>query len=368
MKKLFLFAVVLITISVTIFPSDVMDSAKNALLLLGETVIPSLFPFMVCSNLLVSLGGGEILGKLFKNIMMPLFKINGAGSISLIMGILSGYPCGGAVTCNLYQSGVISKNDAHRLLSFANNSGPLFIIGAVGIGIYQNMKIGVLLYISHVLSALMVGFLGRFFASSKSNSSLTISSGKKSVSSAIPESVKSIMNLSGYIVFFAVVYRLSEKCGITLFFEKALCTLKMPSDIAKLLPRGLIEMTTALKNTRATNLCAVSAVIALGGVSILFQTMSLTKSASLSIKPYIIGKIFQGGFSASIMSLLLRISPVEVSVVSALTKEKLLAYPPYFVAFSTSVFCFIYFFTLLSSPQDGKSACPETQSFAHTRS
>ena len=178
------------------------------------------------------------------------------------------------------------------------------------------------------------------------------------------------MNLSGYIVFFAVVYRLFEKCGIILFFEKTLYALKMPSDIAKLLPRGLIEMTTALKNVRATNLCAVSAILALGGISILFQTMSLTKSASLSIKPYIVGKAFQGGFSAFFMSLLLRISPVEVSVLSTLTKEKLLAYPPYFVAFSTSVFCFLYFFILFlsPSPQDGKSACPETQSFAHTRS
>ena len=368
MKKLFLFAIVLITLSVAVFPSDVMESAKNALTLLYETVIPSLFPFMVCSNLIISLGGGEILGKLLKNIMMPLFRINGAGSIALIMGLLSGYPCGGAVACSLYQSGVISKNDAHRLLSFVNNSGPLFIIGAVGIGIYQNTKIGVLLYISHVLSALTVGFLGRLFSSSKSNSSPILQSSKISVSSVIPESVKSIMNLSGYIVFFAVIYRLCEKCGITLFFEKSLCSLKMPTDIAKLLPRGIIEMTTALKNTRATNLCAVSAIIALGGISILFQTMSLTKSASLSIKPYIIGKIFQGGFSAFFMALLLRISPVEVSVLSTLTKEKLLAYPPYFVAFSTSVFCFIYFFTLLSSPQDGKSACPEKQSFARTRS
>lgn len=368
MKNMFLFAAVLITISVAAFPSDVMESAKNAITLLGETVIPSLFPFMVCSNLLVALGGGEILGKLFKNIMMPMFGVNGAGSISLIMGLLSGYPCGGAVACSLYQSGVISKNDAHRLLSFANNSGPLFIIGAVGIGIYQNMKIGILLYISHVLSALTVGFFGRFFASTKSNSSPLLQSSKKSVSSVIPESMKSIINLSGYIIFFAVIYRLCEKCGITQFFEKVLCTLKMPPDIASLLPRGLVEMTTALKNTRATNLCAVSAILALGGVSILFQTMSLTKSASLSIKPYIVGKIFQGGFSAFFMSLLLRITPVEVSVVSTLTKEKLLAYPPYFVAFSTSVFCFIYFFLLLSLPQDGKSACPETQSFVRTRS
>lgn len=370
MKKLFLFAAFVFSAMIVVFPADAMESAQNALILCQNTLIPSLFPFLVCSNLLLSLGGDTAMSRLTQNVMMPLFKIRGAGSIALTLGLLSGYPCGAMTTCNLYQSGAVSRGEAHRLLSFANNSGPLFIISAVGLGVYQNTKIGVLLYISHLLAALSVGFIGRFFSSNKNEHSHSITLAKKSPSKALPESVLSILNLCGYVVFFAVLYKMLQKCGVITILERFFSFLGMPSSVCALLSGGIFEITTALKSAGCTHLPAVAAIISIGGISVLFQTMSFTKKASLSIKPYIIGKILAGGFSAFFMALLLRFFPVEISALSPLTKAKLMEYPPYFVAFATSVFCFLYYFITLSLPvpQDGKSACPEKQSFVRTRS
>ena len=368
MKKILLFVTFMLSFLIVIFPADAMQSAKEALLLCQNTLIPSLFPFMVCSNLLLSLGGEAVLAKAAKNIMMPLFKIRGEGSVSLILGLLSGYPCGAITACTLYKNGSLSKSEAHRLLSFANNSGPLFIISAVGIGIYQNTKIGVLLYVSHLLSALTAGIMAGFFHRGGHEQLPTSHLPKKSPSKALSESIISCLNVCGYVIFFAVLYKMLQKCRIIAAFEKLLCLAGFRKELSRLLSCGIFEITTAIKMSLCTNLGAVAAVISMGGMSVLLQTMSFTRAAGLSIKPYIMGKIFAGGFSAFYMSLLMKIFPVEISVFSPLTKAKLLEYPPYLIAFFTSVFCFIFYFILLSLPQDGKSACPEKQNFAHTRS
>ena len=52
----------------------------RGLTLCARTVIPSLFPFMVISELLVSSGAGEALGRLFSGIMRRVFGISGAGA------------------------------------------------------------------------------------------------------------------------------------------------------------------------------------------------------------------------------------------------------------------------------------------------
>ena len=59
-----------------------------------------------------------------------------AGAFALAMGITSGYPVGAKVAKDLYNNKLCTKIEAERLLSFTNSSGPLFIIGTVGISMF----------------------------------------------------------------------------------------------------------------------------------------------------------------------------------------------------------------------------------------
>ena len=60
-------------------------------------IIPTLFPFFICSGLLIYSGFCESLAKVFRFCMMPLFRVNPVGASAFILGIVSGYPLG-AVT------------------------------------------------------------------------------------------------------------------------------------------------------------------------------------------------------------------------------------------------------------------------------
>ena len=61
--------------------------------------------------------------------MRPIFNIPGEGAFPFVMGIISGYPMGAKIISKFKQQGICTNEEAERMLSFTNNSGPLFIIG-----------------------------------------------------------------------------------------------------------------------------------------------------------------------------------------------------------------------------------------------
>ena len=150
------------TFGLVIFSNSNLPAVKNGLTLWATSVVPSLFPFFVATELLMHTNIISILGRLLNPIMKPLFNIRGEGSFAFIMGIISGYPIGAKIACNFRESNICSKEECERLLSFTNNSGPLFIIGTVGILMFGNTSIGILLFITHILACLTVGILFRF--------------------------------------------------------------------------------------------------------------------------------------------------------------------------------------------------------------
>ena len=74
-----------------------------------------------------------------------------------------GYPIGAKIACDFRKNNICSKEECERLLSFTNNSGPLFIIGTVGILMFRNTTIGILLFITHILACISVGIIFRFW-------------------------------------------------------------------------------------------------------------------------------------------------------------------------------------------------------------
>ena len=65
----------------------VRAGVEEALALCARTVVPALFPFMVSASLLVSLGFGELAAPWLAGLMEPLFRVPGAGSAALLLGL-----------------------------------------------------------------------------------------------------------------------------------------------------------------------------------------------------------------------------------------------------------------------------------------
>lgn len=129
------------TVCLVIFSNENLSATKNGLLLWANSVVPALLPFFIATELLGHTSVVSSIGKLLNKYMRPIFNVPGIGAYALIMGIISGYPVGAKIVTDFRKNGQCSKAEAERLLAFTNNSGPLFIIGTVGIAMFGDTLI-----------------------------------------------------------------------------------------------------------------------------------------------------------------------------------------------------------------------------------
>lgn len=114
-----------------LFSASNISATKHGLNLWVNSVVPSLFPFLVATELLSYTNAVNIIGRKLDKFMKPIFNMSGAAAYPLVLGFISGYPIGAKTVCQIYSSGLCSKKEAEILLAYTNNSGPLFIIGTV---------------------------------------------------------------------------------------------------------------------------------------------------------------------------------------------------------------------------------------------
>lgn len=311
------------TIFLVLFSNSCLIAAKNSLKLWANNVVPSLFPFFIATELLSYTNLCNKLSKFFSKIITPFFKVPGCGAYAFILGLISGYPIGAKIVAELRNSKSCSQTEGSRLLAFTNNSGPLFIIGTVGITLFRNTTIGILLLITHFLSAVTVGFILKFFDKtttqlnkdyhnifSNTSTNYKISDMGEILRTSIVHSIKNVLVIGGFIVLFAVIVSILESSHILdivlYIFNPIFKLFNIDISYLKGIIIGLLELTNGLsiissipaKNI-SLNIVLCAFLLGFGGISVLFQVLSIISKSDLSIKPYIYGKLLQGVIAAT---------------------------------------------------------------------
>lgn len=322
------------TVCLVIFSKSNLVASKNGLLLWFNNIVPSLLPFFIATELLSYTNVITKLGKLLNPIMRPIFNVPGVGSYALLMGIISGYPTGAKIVSNLKENNLCTKEEAERMIAFTNNSGPLFILGTVGISLFGNTLIGFLLLFTHILGCLSVGFLFRFWKKNYKTSSCFIhkkSDGNQNVnfsnlgevlSKSIISAIKTVVMIGGFVILFSVVLSILEKSNILeflshLFFpifnlfkitDFSFCTSTFSGILE--LTNGVMQLSNIFCKNISINIILSAFLLGFGGISILLQVYSIISKSDISIKPYFIGKLLHGIFSATYTFLIITYFPI----------------------------------------------------------
>ena len=309
-KSTFTIVIIYLIACTLIFPESSLNAAKDALILCANILVPSLFPFFVFSSLLINIGFATLISRPMQNVMRPLFGVSGKGALCFVLGIISGYPLGAKCVCDMYKQGALSKQEAQNLLAFCNNSGPLFIIGCIGASMYQNRQIGIILYIIHIISSVLVGVILSFFIRRTNHfaqSDINISVSKPLaviIKEAISGSVNNILLVCGFTVIFSVVIS-----SLKPFWGDGLLSL---------LTSGIIEISSGTKNIAVSalpldmRLAITSALIGFGGISVYLQVASFVSDTNLSTAFYIVGKALQALISLVISLFVFKNISVQV--------------------------------------------------------
>ncbi len=280
MKKLAAVGSLLIAAVLLLFPRAVSQGISLGLENAAVLLIPSLFPFMVLSSFMIRSGACEPVGKMLSPVTKFLFGLPAAAASAILMSLVGGFPVGAKCIRLLYENGRITHAQAKRMSDFCVCSGPAFLITAVGTLLLHNAAVGIILYLSQVLSAILLGMLSRLFA-------------KDTQQPAVPSAAVPTDLMQSFI--------LSCTDGASAIIELT-AMVAVFSGIMALLPQAavLLEVTAACKNLTDRPLWCIAFASGYGGLCVHFQIFSLLKDLHISKLRFELFRLANAALSAGI--------------------------------------------------------------------
>ncbi|MDO4287181.1 MAG: hypothetical protein Q4C40_05595 [Eubacteriales bacterium] len=277
------------------YSTNCAEAVRSALQLCLTSAIPSLFPFFAASSLAISCGLAQSLGILFSPVMRRCFHLPGCGAAALFLGFLGGYPAGARMATELWHSKLCTREEAEALAAVCNNTGPAFLIGMCGCGLFHSLALGLFLYTVHILSALLTAFLLR-------PKTLPVSVSSPNLPEELPfcrlltQSVlsagRSCLMISAFILFFSVILCLLRLTGVLSAACSSIAplfhTIGLSASGTQSVFTGCMELTQGLAGLTESagsipaRLTAVSFLCAFGGCSVLFQTAAAVEGMRVS--------------------------------------------------------------------------------------
>lgn len=337
------FLIAIFNLFILLFPNEILNASKDGIVLWATNVLPTLLPFVIGTNILIGTGIVELMGIFLEPLMFPLFKVAGCSAFALICGMISGYPVGAKITQSLRSCEQISKSQAQRLISFCNNSGPLFILGAIGTSMLGNKNYGYFIMIAHYVSAIIVGIMFRFFYGSEKDYVLpskriffhafnhvkfvhTDKNIGKLFAQSVHDSIETVLQIGGFIVVFSIVSKILELSNVIVLVWNWLVKFDFIRQIGyetfSGIIVGIIEITNGAKILTAQNfspsiLIILSALVSFGGFSVHMQSISFISKTDIKASLYILAKIIHAFISAVIATIMLPFFNFQAQSVAA---------------------------------------------------
>ncbi len=250
--------------------SLIIKSVKDSSFMFIIKIFPSLFPTMVIGNLLIKNNIELIIPKFIKKIFNKLFNFNDIETSIFIISIFTGTPSNAIYINEYLEKNLITKKEAEALLCTTHFINPLFVVAGVGIGVFNDVKIGFLLLVLAWISNLFKAFLNRNNFKEKRKMNITHSNKNfiTTLSESIKTSINALLMIFGIVIMFNLLVAL-----ISNIFNLNLCT--------NVIINGLLEMTGGIMKLSSLDInIYIKIVLAyiflnFGGLCIQMQTFSM---------------------------------------------------------------------------------------------
>lgn len=280
-----------------IYKNEVVTGATEGLLLWYRFVLPSLLPFMILVNVMMHIDTISILAKVFGPLMKYVPGVSSKGSFAVLSGFLCGYPMGAKVSADLVAGNQISSTEGSYLLSFCNNTSPMFVMSVLLLKFVPEEELHLPFFLILFLTPLLCGQLFRIYYMHGTSGAFAVKAfpSRNPLSrreDGFPEmfdvclmdSFHAIVKVGLYMMLFSILIRLS--------------TALLPGrGLTKTLFLSSLEITTGLSLLAKLKIPAGFRYILLlsetsfGGFCAIFQTSSMIQESGLKILPYIAQKL-----------------------------------------------------------------------------
>ncbi len=267
------------------------------------SVLPSTFPYLVLSNLLVLTGFGGDPHK--SNSAKRKHKIWDGMGIIVIISLITGFPVPAAMVEGLYEKNKCSKKAGEQICAFCSFCGPPFIISFFGAKVMGDIRAGIVCFLVQALLGLLSGYLLFKYERSEKQGNIksflgdsALNNTKKNEKStdtpsmiickSISSAGDSMLKIAGFVLFFSVF------SGI---INSILTKLLHTSSVFSSLVSGFLEISSGMASLDSPDF-SIKEKFVLGafyiywsGLSVLFQVSSAGKSV-FCLKKYLICRLF----------------------------------------------------------------------------
>lgn len=293
------------------FPKAVFNGASEGLLLWFQIIFPTLFPFLLITNLLLLTDSIHYIARSIASPLRFLFRVSDNGSFVLLVGFLCGYPMGAKMTADLIISHKITESEGKYLLSFCNNTSPVFILNFIVWKTLGKEEFALPTLLILLASPILVSLLTRRFylkgLSSFPNGAKREYKKKKldfsMLDSCMMNSFETIVKVGGYIILFSIILTLLEEFPWeNPLFNFVLPTLEVTNGIL-LLHRYSLPFIVEYP--------AILALTSFGGFCSVAQTQCMIQKTGIPLLPYIIEKL-AAALAASLLAFVYLLAKTSV--------------------------------------------------------
>ena len=303
------------------------QGARGGLVLCGQVIIPTLFPFLALGNLfaqLISKRPEQRKNTLRARTMQHLLRQPPAALGVMFLGFLGGYPAGAKTAAQLMEHGALTKAQAQRLQLFCVNAGPAYLLGAVGSALLGSRQAGLLLFVSLTAAGLVMAFLSRFWDAPEAEEDGLVPiaspikvSNDAGILSAVAQATAATMGICAWVVLFSAL------CALLHLLPHAMWPAIPSLNVFLEVSSG-----TAAIIRKGTALPVLCAALGWGGLSVHCQILADLRKTGLPLRVFFTSRLMHGTLAAAICWQLGSRFPVEqttAAVVGTLQHARLWA-------------------------------------------
>ena len=267
------------------------EGVRRGLEYTARLLIPSLFPFMVLSGLIMRSGVPEIWGRLLSPVTRHVFRLPQEASAAILLSFIGGYPVGAKCVRLLAEEKLLTDRQAEQMMLFCICSGPAFLITGVGTLLLRSPAAGVILYASQLLSGLLLGFVAGRLSSrecppKKRPGTLPVLHSRLSDAFLLScsDGAASVLQLTALVVCFSLWLSVAGQIGLPSFTAGCLQGLGLDAPAAGAGFSVLFEVTSASRRICDSGcpLWVMSFAVGWGGLCVHFQLFSMLGNIRLN--------------------------------------------------------------------------------------
>lgn len=303
--------IILLMYMCTIYANAISLAIKNSIMVCLECIVPSMYGFMIVSDILVRTNSHQAIGRVLSPIARYIFHLDGNLFSILLISLVAGYPVGAKMISNLERTNSIDTSIAQNMYCYCYSGGLAFILGTIGKGSTNSLRIASIIYISNIIANLLLAILLNFKNNihKKDTSSIKVSISSNILIDSINSSFRVIITICTMILSFSIIISLLDTLHINYIISSIGSKMFNTSNFTiEAIFKGILEISniTKLSIMGRYYIPILASMFSFGGVCVILQIVSLS-GESFKLGKFLASRIFTCSISFVVSKILCEI-------------------------------------------------------------